>query len=124
MYSQYLPSRQRHQFRLMSLTVLTLLWPLAYAEEGKPAKNWEWNITPYFWAVTMDGEMGIAGITQPVTLEFDQIFDKLQAAFPIHFEGLHKKKWGFLVNIIYINLGDTGTTRQGTFDVDFMDVIA
>ena len=109
---------------LISLAALILLCSLTYAEEGKPAKNWEWNIAPYLWAVTMDGEMGIAGITQPVTLEFDQIFDNLQGAFLLHFEGLYKKKWGFMVDVTYVNLGEQGTTRIATFDVDFRDIIA
>jgi len=109
---------------VLSFLVFGLLCPMANAEEGKPAKNWEWNLAPYLWMVTLDGEIGIAGITQPVRIEFDQIFDRLKAALLLHFEGLYKKKWGFLVDISYLNIGDQGTTRIGTFDVDFKDVIA
>ena len=109
---------------IVSFAAILLFISLANAQETKPAKNWEWNIAPYLWAVSMDGEMGIAGRTQPVTIEFDQIFDRLQAALLLHFEGLYKKKWGFLVDVSYINLGDQATTPIGTLDVDFKDVIA
>ena len=109
---------------IVSFAAILLFISLANAQETKPTKNWEWNIAPYLWAVSMDGEMGIAGRTQPVTIEFDQIFDRLQAALLLHFEGLYKKKWGFLVDVSYINLGDQITTPIGTLDVDYKDVIA
>jgi hypothetical protein len=93
-----------------------LLCPLAHAEEGKPAKNWEWNLAPlYLWAVSMNGELTVANQTTPVVLDFDQIFDRLEAIFTLRFEGLYKKKWGFLFDIMYTNIAGS-TTLPGPFN--------
>jgi hypothetical protein len=93
-----------------SIVVLALLCPLAYAEEAKPSKNWEWNLTPlYLWGAKMNGELTVANQSIPAVLDFDQIFDRLEAAFTFHFEGLYKKEWGFLFDIMHINISDSGT---------------
>jgi hypothetical protein len=82
----------------------------AYAEEGEPAKNWQWDLTPlYVWAVNMNGELTVANQSIPVVLDFDQIFDTLEAFFSLHFEGLYKKKWGFLFDVMHTNISDSGT---------------
>jgi hypothetical protein len=108
----------------LSIIVFSLVCPFAYAQEGKPAKNWEWDLTPlYLWAVNMDGEMTVANQTIPLVLDFDQIFDRLEGVFTLHFEGLYKRKWGFLFDISRINIGDSTTTRIGTFNVDFEDTM-
>ena len=109
---------------VVSFVFFTLLCPLAYAEEGKPAKNWEFNLAPlYLWAVNMNGELTVAQQSVPVVLDFDQIFDSLEAVFTLHFEGLYKKEWGFLFDISYINIGDSATTLLGTFNVDFENTL-
>ena len=109
---------------VLSFVIFALLCPLAYAEDAKPTKNWEFNLAPlYLWAVNMNGEMTVANQTLPVRLDFDEIFDKLEAIFTLHFEGLYKKKWGFLFDISYINIADQQTTPIGLFDVDFEDVM-
>jgi hypothetical protein len=112
---------------VVSCVVLTLLCPLAYAEEGKPTKNWEWDLTPlYLWAVNMNGELTVANQTIPVVLDFDQIFSSLEAVFSLHFEGLYKKEWGFLFDIMHTNLNGS-TTLPGPFstgiNVDFEDTL-
>jgi hypothetical protein len=99
----------------VSFVVFALLCPLAYAEEGKSAKNWEWNLTPlYLWAVNMNGELAVANQSIPVVLDFDQIFDTLEAFISLHFEGLYKKKWGFLFDIMHTNIAGS-TTLPGPF---------
>lgn len=109
---------------VVSFVVFTLLCPLVYAEEGTPTKNWEWDLTPlYLWAVNMNGELTVANQTLPLVLDFDQIFDRLEAVFTLHFEGLYKRKWGFLFDISYINIGDSITSLIGTFNVDYEDTM-
>ena len=106
----------------LSIILFSLLCPLAHAEEGKPPKNWEWTIAPYLWAVNMNGEVTVAEQTVPVVLDFDQIFDKLEGAFTLRFEGFYKKGWGFLFDISYINIGDSITLPgpfSTTFNADF-----
>ena len=112
---------------VVSFVVFALLCPLAYAEEGKSAKNWEWDLTPlYLWAVNMNGELTVANQTVPVKLDFDQIFNTLEAVFSLHFEGLYKKEWGFLFDIMTTNISGS-TILPGPFStgikVDFEDTL-
>jgi hypothetical protein len=112
---------------VLSFVAFALLCPQAYAEEGKPTKNWEWNLTPlYLWAVNMNGELTVANQSTPLVLDFDQIFDSLEAVFSLHFEGLYKKGWGFLFDIMYTNISGS-TTLPGPFstavNVDFEETL-
>ena len=112
---------------VVSFLVFALSCPFVYAEEPADTKNWEFTLAPlYLWAVNMDGDMTVRGQTQSVKLDFDEIFDKLEAAFTVHFEGLYKRKWGFLFDLSYINIGDSITTPgpgAATINVDFVDTM-
>ncbi|MGD2126654.1 MAG: hypothetical protein PVG99_11275, partial [Desulfobacteraceae bacterium] len=112
---------------VVSFVVFALLCPLAYAEEGEPTKNWEWDLTPlYLWGVNMNGELTVANQTVPLVLNFDQIFHRLEAVFSLHFEGLYKKEWGFLFDIMHTNIAGS-TTLPGPFstaiNVDFEETL-
>ena len=106
-----------------SFVVLLLLCPLAYAEETSGTKNWEFELAPlYLWAASMDGEMTVKGITAPVELPFDEIFDSLESAFTFHFEGLYKKRWGLFLDFSRINTKDSATAPgplKANIEVDF-----
>jgi hypothetical protein len=107
-----------------SFVIFLLLCPLARAQDSSGSKNWEFNLAPmYLWAVNMNGELTVANQTLPIKLDFDEIFNNLEAVFTLHFEGLYKKQWGFLFDISYINIGDSITTPIGTFNVDFENVL-
>lgn len=109
------------------IVAFALLCPLAHAEDSSGTKNWEFNLAPlYLWAANMDGEMTVKAQTQSLKLDFDEIFDKLEAAFTVHFEGLYKKKWGFLFDFSYINISDSITTPgpgAANINVDFEDIM-
>ena len=113
---------------LFLMMTFVLVWTSAFADGSSETKNWEFNLAPlYLWAVKMDGEMTVKDQTQSLKLGFDEIFDKLEAIFTVHFEGLHKRKWGFLFDFSYINIGDSITTPGplgATINVDFEDIIA
>lgn len=93
-----------------SFVIFLLLCPLAQAEDSSEPKNWEWNLTPlYLWGVNMNGDLTVANQTIPVVLDFDQIFDTLEAFISLHLEGLYKKKWGFLFDIMHTNIAGSTT---------------
>jgi hypothetical protein len=108
--------------------VFLLLCPLAHAEETSGTKNWEFMLAPlYLWAVDMNGEMTVKGITQSIELPFDEIFDNLEAVFTLRFEGLYKKRWGFFLDFSYINIKDSQTGPgpfRANIEVDFENRMA
>lgn len=109
----------------ISVVIVLFLCTSANAGESSDAGDWKFNLAPfYLWAVAMDGEMttGTTGPT-PIVAEFSDIVSGLEALFTVHFEGMHKVGWGFLIDASYINIGDQQLTPDGTLDVDFTTVM-
>ena len=72
--------------------------------------NWEFNLAPfYLWAMDMSGDATVGDNTSVVDVSFDAITDNLEAAFIVHFEGMHQSNFGFLVDINYVSLGGSQT---------------
>jgi hypothetical protein len=112
---------------LVALLIAGFCIPAAADESSTGSKNWEFALAPlYIWGVNMDGEMTLKDRTQSLQLDFDQIFDNLEVIFTFHFEGLYKKKWGFLFDLNYVDLSDS-TTLPGpgaaNINLDFEQVI-
>lgn len=106
------------KFEPMLVLVLAAIFflsiPSAYGQEPDA---WEFNLAPlYLWAVNLEGDATIRGADNSVNLGFDQIFDNLEGAFIFHFEALHENTWGFIVDIDYLNISQTG--QIAIFDID------
>lgn len=94
--------------------------------------NWQFNLAPfYLWGISIDGDLSVgtkqvpANLTIPVEIPFNDIFDALEAAFIVHFEGMHKSNWGFLVDVDYLKMGNDFSNAQGIgLDVDFEVTLA
>jgi len=85
--------------------------------------DWEFNLAPlYLWGMSMSGNMTAKGSTNPVDLSFGDIASNLSAVFTVHFEGVWKNQWGFLVDFSYVKLGGNQETRGPTIHVDFEDI--
>ncbi len=79
------------------------------AEAGK----WQWELTPYLWGSAVDLDVEVDG--NPAfggSASFSELVDKLEGAFSVHFEG-RGKRTGFLVDLLYISLGDNVTLGAG-----------
>jgi hypothetical protein len=95
---------------------LAVLAPLASAEE-KPDKDreWEFQVAPYFWFVSMDGNVTAKGQKSDVDTDFTDIWDELNIAGMVTFDA-RKDNWGFLGDVIYADLGKSKTV--GSIDID------
>jgi len=89
-------------------------------------KTWEFNLAPfYLWAMGMDGQATIGENISQVDVDFDQITDKLEAVFIVHFEGLHESNFGFMTDINYVSLGGSQSLPGNTtLDVNMDMTIA
>ena len=75
--------------------VIFVVNPSVMAAEVEDGKNWQFNLAPfYLWAFTMDGNLTSGIATVPVQIPVSDMVDNLEAAFIVHFEGMHKNKWG------------------------------
>lgn len=86
--------------------ILLLISMLALAFTNvKAESDWKFDLAPfYLWAINIDGDQTIGPISSPVNVEFNDIFDNLDGALIVHFEAAYRSKWGFLVDINYLDL--------------------
>ena len=91
------------QKSLLVCIVAILIPSLAWSQEES---NWEFNLAPlYLWAIAIDGDLGIRGRTGNVSVEFSDIWDNLEGVFTVRFNGLYRKKYGFVFDYNYLDLG-------------------
>lgn len=95
----------------------------AAADTGKESEDsWQFNLAPfYLWAINLEGDLTTGAnrlplpvpVTVPVSVPFEDVFDGLESVFIVHFEGMHRSNWGFLVDVNYLDLGADFTSPQG-----------
>jgi hypothetical protein len=100
------------------LSVLGVSKGIAQSDEKE--KKWEWNIAPlYLWGFDIKGDMTIGTETIPVDVDFGDLVRNLNGAFTIHFEGVHKSNWGFIVEYNYADLATSKSNDLLLVDVGF-----
>ena len=83
--------------------------PIARAQDStKQIDKWQFEITPYFLAASLDGDVGIRGVTADVDMSFSDIWDNLDAGFMAAFEA-RKGHWIFFFDGLYFRLEDEET---------------
>ena len=93
----------------------------AFGEEAKSNDNWEFNLAPmYLWAVSIDGDQTVKGITVDMDVPFSEIFDNLNGALTFHFEAVRKQSWGFFADLNYIVLNP----EDGAIDINYTQILA
>jgi hypothetical protein len=109
---------------LLLISVLVVTTNHARAEEG----DWEFNLAPfYLWAINISGDQTIGPISAPVNVEFNDIFDNLDGAFIVHFESAYQNRWGFLVDVNYLDLENkqslaNSLTRKVDLDITMAEL--
>ena len=97
-----------------------LVCPMAYGEESNSNGNWDFSLAPmYLWAVSIDGDQTVKGVDVDLDVPFSDIFDNLNGALTVHFEGLYQQRWGFFTDLNYIVL----EMDDGPVDIDFTEIM-
>ena len=93
---------------VLLVVILTLTATRASGQVGIPedSDRWHFQLTPYFWAAGIKGDVGIAGTLSPVDASFGDIAENLDFAFAAHAEAA-RGKWKLLADLLYINLGSS-----------------
>ena len=111
----------------LGVLLIVFICTAAYAGDTSDRGDWKFNLAPfYLWAVSMDGEMTTGTNTTPVVADFKDLASSLEALFTVHFEGMHKTGWGFLVDVNYLTLSGQQTIPNPVpvaLDVDFTSVM-
>ena len=76
------------------------------AEDAAPASApWQLSLTPYVWALSVKGDVGVGRTEADVDVSFSDILDNLNIAVMLELE-LRKGRFGLLSDTIYANLED------------------
>jgi hypothetical protein len=86
--------------------ILTTFVPSVAAEEKPAESGWEFQVAPYLWAISMNGNVTVKGLEADVDVGFKDILDELNFAVMLVYEA-RKKNWGLWGNTIYAHLGDS-----------------
>lgn len=107
------------------LLALSLVYSaVAFAGEQAKEKNWNFNLTPlYLWMVNMDGDIGVGPVDTEITVPFEDVFDSLEKVFTVHFEGVHRSNWGFLLDLSYLDISSSQSVGPLQLSVDLTSVL-
>jgi hypothetical protein len=72
------------------------------------ASPWQFEVTPYLWALNMNGQVGVGPILAHVDESFGDIFKHLDYAGMIYATA-HKDEFGFYGNALYAALSDSAS---------------
>lgn len=98
---------------VLAVAALVAMTSFARAEEGA----WQWRLTPYAWAMGMDGDVGVHGVTAPIEVDFLDAVDELDMAGMMAVEA-NNGAWGLLLDGAYLRLDDSSDTAIGEVDVE------
>ncbi|MEZ5864584.1 MAG: hypothetical protein R3D25_11170 [Geminicoccaceae bacterium] len=76
------------------------------AADSLVSDEWEFQLTPYFWALAMEGNTKVKGIKGEPDVSFSDIWDNLDFALMLEGE-VRKGRIGMYANAIYADLSDT-----------------
>jgi len=109
-------------FFALAMYLVIVMFPAAASCQEE--SNWDFELAPfYLWAISIDGDMGIRGRTSTVGVEFSDVWDNLQGVVTVRFSTLYRKKFGFLFDYNYLDLGSEQLTQAGDIDVSFKSQI-
>jgi hypothetical protein len=78
-------------------STLILAAPLATAQE------WDWSVTPYLWAIGIEGDAGLGPIQTDVSASFSELADVLAGAALVHVE-VQNDDYGYFGDVAYMSL--------------------
>ena len=104
----------RYTLLIMILAFALIPAGNAYAEEFSTADEWEFDVTLYAWMADIGGQTASGS---DIDIDFDDLFDNLEMAF-MGAVGVHKGKWSFLTDIIYLDVEADDTIHGIYADVE------
>ncbi|MDF1586806.1 hypothetical protein [Marinimicrococcus flavescens] len=76
------------------------------------SEDWQFNLTPYLWALSIEGDVTVKGVEASPSVSFNDILDNLNYAIMLEGDA-RKERIGLFANVIYADLGDSGTVGPG-----------
>jgi hypothetical protein len=111
-----------HQHRattcVVGLTVLASLFFCGSPSAQEPERSgWTFTIAPYFWALAVDGDVGVGNVSTNVDVSFSDIAQHLTFGAMFLSEA-RKDRLAFFFAPLYARLGDRSNPGPFSVDVD------
>lgn len=105
--------------RRIGLTVVLLVFAMAAtARADSDAENWKFTITPYLWAIALNGDVALGQRTADLDISTSELIENLN--FGLMGEGeATKGRWTLYVDGVYADLEGDDTS---VMDSRFVDV--
>ena len=95
--------------RMVFFTLLATAGMAPAAEE-----EWTFRLTPYLWALGVDGDVGIGPVSVPVDVKFTDAVKDLELGGMLSAE-VRRGAWGILIDGTYLELNEEVDTWVGEF---------
>ncbi len=104
---------------------LPILAGLAFgaATANSFAADWDYRVTPYLWASSLDGTQGIAGRSVELDAGFSDLVEFLDIGFAARVEG-QAENWGWFADAFYVQLSDEKNLPVGSIGGQIKQKIA
>ncbi|MGH6921975.1 MAG: hypothetical protein ACREJ0_30265 [Geminicoccaceae bacterium] len=76
------------------------------AAEQLVSDQWQYQLTPYLWFLSLDGDVTVKGVKTSPSVDFSEIFDNLDIGVMVEGE-IRKGRIGIYANVIYAELSST-----------------
>jgi len=78
--------------------------------------KWEWDITPYLWAVGMKGDLSVSDQTDKIDVGFTDILKNIKIGGMLHAEA-RKGRWAIMADFLYAKLKQDIKNPGGNNDI-------
>jgi hypothetical protein len=106
-------ARQLARTRVASLALAAGLYSIGLAApeaaEQLVSDEWQFSLTPYLWALALDGDVTVKGVKSSPSVSFKDILENLDYALMVEGEA-RKGRIGVYANAIYASLSDKDET--------------
>jgi hypothetical protein len=118
-------SKQESNQKVLLSALLAVFWVMLIPMDSAaqpPSEQWQFGITPYFWAPRVDGTLkyGVppgAGGSPDVAIDADDYLENLDFVFMIAGEA-RKGRWSVFTDVIYLDFSDDDSKVKS---IDFID---
>jgi hypothetical protein len=105
----------RHRL-IIAIFVMLFLNGEALADSGA---GWDWRLTPlYYWSINMGGSQSAGSENPPI--DTDNYEFKFEGAFSANFQGTYNDRWGFVADLIWVDLSNTSKTTDSRMDFSYL----
>jgi len=103
--------------RALVFSVACSLCSLSVADE-----RWDWEITPYLWAVGQSGETGTDDVTLDFDVSFSDILSNLDMALLVDLS-VQDERWGVNMDAVFMDVGADAEFERADADLDIAETV-